>query len=245
MTCSGSSESERELWSWLAPFKLCRCLSRSRPSTKAAIRASSGARSWGNACPHHDQSSGTVYSATTERDLRQPLRDERRRRACKHEALRLRNCRKLESLRQRFGERVTVRVSAGAAPLRLLAQAQRAATSSRIRARSRLATAQHSSHYCPRPTPQLHLPRHPSTPRRNSASTAPRARNARAHSALARNSPPHLATLLATRPTSCSPTPPLPTGVRTRVATAPRPLPRPQRPRLTRRSPQRHDFASW
>ena len=75
------------------------------------------------------------YSATTERDLRQPLRDERRRRACKHEALRLRNCRKLESLRQRFGEQVTVRVSAGAAPLRLLAQAQRAATSKDVRAR--------------------------------------------------------------------------------------------------------------
>ena len=81
----------------------------------------------------------TVYSATTERDLRQPLRDERRRRACKHEALRLRNCRKLESLRQRFGERVTVRVSAGAAPLRLLAQAQRAATSKDVRARVTLA----------------------------------------------------------------------------------------------------------
>jgi hypothetical protein len=76
----------------------------------------------------------SVYSATTERDLRQPLRDERRRRACKHEALRLRNRKKLESLRERFGERVTVRVSAGAAPLRLLAQAQRAAISKDVRA---------------------------------------------------------------------------------------------------------------
>ena len=81
----------------------------------------------------------SVYSATTERDLRQPLRDERRRRACKHETLRLRNCRKLESLRQRFGERVTVRVSAGAAPLRLLAQAQRAATSKDVHARVTIA----------------------------------------------------------------------------------------------------------
>ena len=36
---------------------------------------------------------------------------------------------------QRFGERVTVRVSAGAAPLWLLAQAQRAATSKDVRAR--------------------------------------------------------------------------------------------------------------
>ena len=64
-----------------------------------------------------------------------------RRRACEHEALRLRNCRKLESFRQhqRFGERVTVRVSAGAAPLRLLAQAQRAATSKDVHARVTIA----------------------------------------------------------------------------------------------------------
>ena len=51
----------------------------------------------------------------------------------------MRNSTKLESLRQRFGERVTVRVSAGAAPLWLLAQAQRAATSKDVHARVTIA----------------------------------------------------------------------------------------------------------
>ena len=45
----------------------------------------------------------------------------------------------LKVLRQRFGEQATVRVSAGAAPLWLLAQAQRAATSKDVLARVTIA----------------------------------------------------------------------------------------------------------
>ena len=71
----------------------------------------------------------SVYSATTERDLRQPLRDERRRRACKHEALRLRNSKtKLDELTTAFWRAsysCAFQLAQPRWPLRLLAQPRR------------------------------------------------------------------------------------------------------------------------
>ena len=76
----------------------------------------------------------TLYSATAQRDLRQPLLDERRRQRQQHDAIRGRNKRKLDSLRQLYGDRVSLRVAGGATPLRLLAVAQHAAYLTDLRA---------------------------------------------------------------------------------------------------------------